>query len=154
MIKQLFGRGRLYFALRRMAMDMRRWRYGLRGVHPTAYICAGSCRDIRNDVAIGEFAFVNQGAIIGGRVRIGRYCMLAPRVSIKGADHIFDIAGTPTIFSGRPEVPETNIETDVWIGLGAVIMQGVRIGRGSIIGANSVVTTDVPPYEIWAGIPA
>jgi serine acetyltransferase len=48
----------------------------------------------------------------------------------------------------------TVIESDVWVGCGATIMTGVRIGRGSIIAAGSVVVKDVPPYEIHGGSPA
>lgn len=47
-----------------------------------------------------------------------------------------------------------NIEHDVWIGQNVTIMRGIRIGTGAIIGANSVVTKDVPPYTIVAGVPA
>jgi acetyltransferase-like isoleucine patch superfamily enzyme len=60
----------------------------------------------------------------------------------------------PVIFSGRPVPKHTVIEDDAWIGFGAIIMAGVRIGRGAIIGAGSVVTKSVPPYEIHAGVPA
>jgi acetyltransferase-like isoleucine patch superfamily enzyme len=51
------------------------------------------------------------------------------------------------------EAPIT-IEDDVWIGVNAVILKGVTIGKGAIIGAGAVVTKFVPPYEIWGGIPA
>ncbi|MBN1398753.1 MAG: hypothetical protein JXA06_12045 [Bacteroidetes bacterium] len=80
--------------------------------------------------------------------------MFAPRVAIVGADHRMDRPGVPMIFSGRPPLSDTVIEADVWVGFGAVIMAGVRIGRGSVIAAGAVVTQDVPPYEIWGGIPA
>jgi acetyltransferase-like isoleucine patch superfamily enzyme len=48
----------------------------------------------------------------------------------------------------------TVIEADVWIGYGAIIMAGIPIGRGAIVAAGAVVTQDVPPYEIWGGVPA
>ena len=48
----------------------------------------------------------------------------------------------------------TAIEADVWVGHSAIIIAGVHIGRGAIIGAGAVVTKDVPPYEIHAGVPA
>ncbi len=57
------------------------------------------------------------------------------------------------IFAGRPELLRTAIGDDVWIGFGATIMAGVRIGNGAIVGAGSVVTQDVPDYEIHVGIP-
>ena len=51
-------------------------------------------------------------------------------------------------------MPSTVIEEDVWVGFRSTIMCGVTIGRGAIIAANSVVTKDVPPYEIHGGVPA
>jgi acetyltransferase-like isoleucine patch superfamily enzyme len=47
-----------------------------------------------------------------------------------------------------------NIEDDVWIGVGVRVIDGVRIGRGSVIGAGAVVTKDIPPYGIATGVPA
>ena len=80
--------------------------------------------------------------------------MLGPRVSVVGGDHVFDQPGTPIIFSGRPVLKQTTIEADAWIGCGAILMAGVRIGRGAIVAAGAVVTKDVPPYEIHGGVPA
>jgi len=80
--------------------------------------------------------------------------MFGPRVTIIGGDHKFDIPGTPMIFSGRPLQKKTRIEADVWVGYGAILMAGITIGRGSIIAAGSVVTKDIPPYEIHGGVPA
>jgi acetyltransferase-like isoleucine patch superfamily enzyme len=80
--------------------------------------------------------------------------MLGPRVSFVGDDHRYDLPGTPMIFSGRPPLRETLVESDVWIGYGSVILSGVCIGRGSIVAAGSVVTKSIPPYEIWGGVPA
>ena len=57
------------------------------------------------------------------------------------------------VFAGRPDPEKTTIEDDVWIGNSSIIMAGVTIGRGAIIGAGSVVTKDVPAYEIHAGVP-
>jgi virginiamycin A acetyltransferase len=58
------------------------------------------------------------------------------------------------LFAGGPHFEETALESDVWIGHGAIILQGVRIGEGSVVAAGSVVTKDVAPYTIVAGNPA
>ena len=73
-----------------------------------------------------------------------------------GGDHRFDVVGVPMRFTGRDGLEElqTIIEDDVWVGHGATIMAGVKIGRGAIIAAGSVVTKDVPAYAIVGGIPA
>jgi len=131
-----------------------RWCYGLRNVHPTAYISRGGYIDIHRDTIIGAYAFIGCDCVIMQKTKIGRYSMLAPRASIVGADHRIDLPNLPMVFAGRGEIRETVIEDDVWIGHAAIIMNGIRIGRGSIIGANAVVTRDVPPREIWVGIPA
>ncbi len=55
---------------------------------------------------------------------------------------------------GNLSQKRTYIGNDVWIGCGVTVIAGVRIGNGAIIGAGSVVTKDIPDYEIWAGVPA
>ena len=134
-------------------MVYRRWHFGLKHVHSTFYMARGC--SIASDLIAKEYSFMNIGCVLDSKVELGRYAMLAPYVSIIGGDHIFSIPGFPIIFSGRPEgVRPTIIEDDVWIGFRATILAGVRIGRGAIVGAGSVVTKDIPPYEIYAGIPA
>jgi len=85
--------------------------------------------------------------------------LIANRVALLGRlEHDFRVVGTPVRFS--PWVGESNqtdkviIEDDVWLGYGSIVLTGVRIGRGSIIAAGSVVTKNIPAYSIAAGIPA
>lgn len=144
--------GWLYHCARSLIMKYRRWRYGLSHVHPSFYMAAG-CQ-VSNDLVAHEFSFINEGCLLGPKVTLGRYVMLGPRVAVVGSDHQFSRPMVPIIFSGRPTVPPTVIEDDVWVGFGATILAGVRIGRGAIVGAGAVVTKDVPPFEIRAGVPA
>ena len=130
---------------------LRRW-YGLKHVDNTFYI--GGRADIANDFRAGGYSYVGRGTCICARVRIGRYVLIAHDVSIQGGDHRYDVSGTPICFSGRPEMPETVIEDDVWIGHRAIIVAGVRVGRGAVVGAGAVVTKDVAPYAIVGGVPA
>lgn len=153
-LRSMIKRLRLYEFTRRMLMRARIFRYGLRGVDPRAYISSGTGRNLRGDLVLGAYAFLGQECVIQSKVRIGRYTMFAQRASVVGADHRMDVAGVAMIFAGRPEIPETIIGDDVWVGFGAVIMQGVTVGRGAVVGALAVVTKDIPPYEIWAGVPA
>jgi acetyltransferase-like isoleucine patch superfamily enzyme len=137
---------------RRLIMVWRRWRFGLRHVHSTFYMTPGS--QISPDLVAKEFSYIGPGALIYPKVRLGRYVMLGPHVKIIGKDHLFDKPGVPIIFSGRPELPETVIEDDAWVACGAILSVGVHVGRGAIIAAGAVVSKDVPPYEIHAGVPA
>lgn len=133
-------------------MFMRRWKHGLNCVHPTFYL-ARDCQ-VWPDLVAKEFSFVNIGCVLGPKVVLGKYVMLGPRVAVVGGDHIYSKPAVPIIFSGRPTVPTTLIDDDAWVGFGAIILAGVTIGRGAIVGAGSVVTGDVPPFEIYAGVPA
>ena len=56
-------------------------------------------------------------------------------------------------WNGQVKAPVV-IEDDVWLGTHVVVLPGVTIGKGAIIGASSVVTKDIPAYEVWAGVPA
>jgi acetyltransferase-like isoleucine patch superfamily enzyme len=152
LIRRLLGRGKIFYFLRGRRMAWRRFRYGLKNVHPTFYMVAGA--QVPPDLVAKEYSFVNVGCVLGAGVELGRYVMLAPNVGIVGADHRTDVPGMPVIFAGRPQLKRTVIEDDAWIGYGAIIMQGVRVGRGAIVAAGAIVTKDVPPYEIHAGIPA
>ena len=133
-------------------MAYRRWRFGLTHVDRTFYMAQGCF--VSPDLVAREYSFLNIGCVIGPKVTLGRYTMLAPYVAVVGQDHLFTKAGIPIIFAGRPAYPETVIEDDVWVGFGTIVMAGVRIGRGAIVGAGAVVTKDVAPYEIHAGVPA
>jgi acetyltransferase-like isoleucine patch superfamily enzyme len=113
---------------------------------------------IGNSVYIGKYVNIETNCIIGN------YCLLANRVAIIGRhDHDFYAVGYPVRFSPwiasqkipNPFVDESVIiEDDVWVGYAAIILTGVKIGRGAIIAAGSVVTHDVPAYSIAAGVPA
>ena len=148
----LWSNGCLYQVARSLRMKWRRWRYGVKQVHHTAYLAEGS--RISQDLVAHEFSYIGPECIIGPKVELGAYSMLGPRVAIVGADHVFDQPGVPVIFSGRPELKPTVIERDAWVGCGSVVMAGVRIGRGAIVAAGAVVTKDVAPYEIVGGVPA
>lgn len=138
--------------LRALRMSLIRWRMGLRHVHPTFHCLDGNA--ISPDLVTGAYSYIGRRCWICPRVTIGRYVMVASEVAILGGDHRFDVPGTPMMFSGRPAVPPTVIEDDVWIGFRAAINAGVRIGRGSIVAAHAVVTRDVEPYSIVGGVPA
>ena len=106
-------------------------------------------------LTVGSYTAINAGCMIAAMesVEIGSNVMFAPYVYVLDVDHNFERLDLPMTKQGYSIAPVV-IEDDVWVGTGAVITKGVRIGKGSVIGANSVVTRDVPPYSIAAGAPA
>lgn len=115
-----------------------------------------------------SFITTDKGRIdLGNRVYLGRDCvlaseasivigdntMLAEFVSVIDADHGTTGNGLP--IRDQDLVPRpVKIGPDVWIGRGCAILKGVTIGEGAVIGANSVVTRDIPPYAVACGSPA
>jgi acetyltransferase-like isoleucine patch superfamily enzyme len=85
-------------------------------------------------------------------VEIQDYVLIAPRVFITDSDHVVG-SGERTTLCTTFRSAAVVIEHDCWIGVNAVVLKGVRIGHHSIVGANSVVTRDVPPFSIVAGVP-
>lgn len=115
-------------------------------------------------VVIGNHVYVGKDVHIEANCRIGDYCLIANRVAIVGRhDHDFSSVGFPMRyapwigsrrFAARHVDEEAVIEDDVWLGFGAVVLTGVTVGRGSVVAAGGVVTRDLPPYCIAAGVPA
>jgi len=92
-------------------------------------------------------------------IHIGNDVMFGPEVNIRGGNHRTDIIGRFMADIGPQEKRLIDdqgviIEDDVWVGTRAIILHGVRIGRGAIVAAGAVVTKDVPPYAIVGGVPA
>lgn len=110
-----------------------------------------------NHVKIGKDTSINHGALIDAcgrkRIIIGENCMIGPYVVIRSADHIFKDISRPMREQGHI-YGNIIIEDDCWIGSHVTITKNVKIGKGSVIGANSVVTKDIPPYSVVMGVPA
>ena len=109
--------------------------------------------DARN-LEIGKHVRINENVFLQGIINIGDYVMIAPNVSIYSKTHNHHDINTPMVLSGETQTKKVIIENDVWIGINSVILPGVTIGKGSIIGANSLVNKDVEPYSIMGGTPA
>jgi acetyltransferase-like isoleucine patch superfamily enzyme len=86
-------------------------------------------------------------------VKIGKNVLIAGRVFITDHDHVFTDPSTPPLHAAW-DIQPVVIEDEVWIGEGAAILKGVKVGRRAVIGANAVVTKDVPPYTVVGGVPA
>ena len=105
-------------------------------------------------LVIGEKTQVNPYAVIYGHVWMGRKVMISPHVMMAAGNHRFDRVDIPMMDQGNTFKGGIRIEDDVWIGAHSVILDGVTIGKGSVVAAGSVVTRDVAPYSIMAGVPA
>jgi carbonic anhydrase/acetyltransferase-like protein (isoleucine patch superfamily) len=90
----------------------------------------------------------------GGEIAIGRQCLIAQMVTIVASNHSTG-PGRPMIeqpWSAEPH--SVRIGDDVWLGAGVTVLPGARIGDGAVIAAGAVVRGEVPPGEIWGGVPA
>lgn len=126
--------------------------YHLNNVDKTFYM--GGFSRVSSDFKAGKHTFMNYGCDICPKVQVGSYVMFAPRVIITGSDHDITVPDIPMYFTKRPELKNTVIGNDVWLGARTIVMSGVSIGDGSIVAAGSVVTKDVEPYSVVAGVPA
>ncbi len=106
-------------------------------------------------ITIGRNCFIGEFNVIRGQggVTIGNDVYTGPMVKIVAVNHVYDDPQRPIREQGIT-AQGIVIEDDVWLGAGATVVDGVTIGRGSVIGAGAVVTTDIPPYSIAVGIPA
>ncbi len=106
-------------------------------------------------IRVGDRFRINRGCLISAHagIEIGNDCLIGEYVSIRDNNHRFDDPDKPILDQGY-RAEKIVLEDDVWVGRGSAILQGVTLGAGSIIAANSVVTKDVPAGEVWAGVPA
>lgn len=89
-----------------------------------------------------------------GSVTIGNKCIIAGHTYIGGGQYHTDRTDVPIVDQGHIAGQQLVLEENCWVGAGAVIVNGVRVGHDSIVAAGAVVTKDVPPYSVVAGVPA
>jgi acetyltransferase-like isoleucine patch superfamily enzyme len=109
----------------------------------------------KNQLVIGDETWIGQQCFFhaAGGITIGKHVGIGPGVKILTSAHAEGGRARP-IYNAPVEFKPVVIEDDADIGVGAIIMPGVTVGRGAQIGAGSVVTHDVAPYQIAAGSPA
>lgn len=117
---------------------------------------------LNGEIRIGTGANLNGRNVVRGNVDIGRYTAISPSAEIRSKNHSVakptlqlklyrQITGKELEWDSKGDIV---IGNDVWIGSQSKILSGVEIGHGAIIGAGAVVTDDVEPYAIMAGVPA
>jgi acetyltransferase-like isoleucine patch superfamily enzyme len=117
---------------------------------------------------IGDYTYIEVGSRISA-ADVGKFCSIAPYAMVGLVEHpVRRFVSTHPMFYRRlpafgydlvtedrhQELRRTSIGNDVWIGVHACIRGGTGVGDGAVIGAGAVVTTDVPPYAIYGGVPA
>lgn len=87
-------------------------------------------------------------------VTIGKNVLISGRVYISDHDHVYDDPSLPPRLCQALKSAPVTIEDGAWLGEGCVILKGVIVGERAVVGANAVVTKDVPPFTVVAGVPA
>ena len=151
--------GRLWQALYR--------RYAVRDnvtLGENVHIGMGSVLDATVGLTVGRDVYIGKGCTLEFNGSIGDGVMIANRVGLIGRhDHDVSMVGkmvrhAPWIgeadFDPEKKAERLVVEDDVWIGYGAIVLSNVTVGRGAIVAAGALVSNDVPPYAIVAGVPA
>ena len=119
---------------------------------PNVWLTGGDGGRIR--IGGGTFLNLNVQVAAVELVEIGEHCMFANGCFITDGAHRFDDPEMPVPWQGFTTKGPTRVGDNVWCGANVVITSGVTVGERCVIGANSVVTTDLPPFSIAAGAPA
>lgn len=150
---------KLKFAIRYFLNKLRTWWYFhvrwpwvryegfVRVMKGTSFGCFAI--HLGDNVQFGDYCNISTPTVIGNNVLLaGRVCFVGKH------DHTFDVPGQLIWNGERGDNGTTIVEDDVWIGHRVTIIGPVKIGAGSIVAAGSLVIKDVPPCEIWGGVPA
>jgi maltose O-acetyltransferase len=118
---------------------------------------AGNCKFVNpKAITVGSCVLINHHVEIeatDGEIVIGNFVLIGMHAKIINSNHIFIDWTKPICLQGKPQA-KIIIEDDVWIGINAIILPRVTIGRGAVIAAGAVVTKDVEPFAVVGGVPA
>lgn len=159
--KKIIGWIYLKFRNAGLALEVNNYKKSLASCGKNVRI-GGNCKMIPDHISMGDNVSIGEGSWLMAslsHIYIGNNVVTGPQITIRGGDHRFDILGKYIIdITEDMKLPENDADVhicdDVWIGQHAIILKGVTIGEGSIIGAGSIVTKDVPPYTIHIGVHA
>ena len=121
-------------------------------LEPNVWLTGG----VNDRIKIGSGSFLNIGVMVASveLVEIGDNVMLANGCFVTDGSHRFDDPNMPVPWQGFTTKRPTRVGNNVWCGANVVITSGVTVGERCVIGANSVVTTDIPAFSVAAGAPA
>lgn len=147
-------------------------KFRIKGFHRSSYIHQSVSISNFNNIKIGKDVHIHRNSVIWsefsaldnvsigpsnhiyGIVKFGHHVMTAPGCVFVGGSHGFENINEPMMLQECSNKGGVIIGNDVWIGANCTVLDGVEIGDGAIVGAGSVVTKNVEPYAIVAGIPA
>jgi acetyltransferase-like isoleucine patch superfamily enzyme len=114
-----------------------------------------SLRSHEGTLAIGDKVVFGRNNVVNSYldISIGERCIIADMVYVADFDHVFSDVDVPIKDQGITKAP-VRIGADVWLANKVSVVRGTFIGDGCVVGANAVVTKDLPPYSIAAGVPA
>jgi len=121
-----------------------------------SYVATRACLDSGGGVLeLGSNVYVGPDVYLGGHggCKVGSDCQIAGFCYIIAANHEFDDRSVPIRLQGHT-FQGIEIGEDCWLGNGVTVLDGVTVGRGSVLAARAVVTKDVPEYAVVAGVPA
>ncbi len=107
------------------------------------------------DISIGKHVQIGENCFLDGfgGIEIGDWTLIAHNSSLISENHSYERLDIP-IYYQKKTMKKIVVGENVWIGCGVRVLLGVTIGDGAVIGAGSVVTDDIPPYAVAAGVPA
>lgn len=119
------------------------------------YVHSGVTFYFPYNISIGDNVYLNRNVFITARdaVEIGNNVLIGPNVIINTGNHTFSDRDVPIVRQGHTS-EKIVIEDDVWIAASAMILKGVRIGKGAVVAAGAVVNRNVEPYTVVGGVPA
>lgn len=115
----------------------------------TIYVKQGASLTIGDDTNTGHHSEIS----VGQRVKIGSDVIMGAYTYITDSNHVYERLDTPFRLQGM-SMGEVSIGSNVWIGRGAMVLKGARIGDNSVVGAGSVATEEFPANAVIGGIPA
>lgn len=130
------------------------YKYVLKGMGKDCNICDGVTIIHPENLTLGERVSIHEYCLIGatGEITIGDYVAVASHCILVSEDHIF-LDKTKYIKEQGIKPKSININSDVWLGSRVTVLGNTQIGKGSVIGAGSVVTKDIPEYSVAVGNP-
>jgi len=110
---------------------------------------------LRGDIHIGEWVEISENVYLhgDGGLEIGKHAHITQGTQVITGNHIFKDPTRPIMTQGAV-LGKVEIGEDVFLGSNSILLMGVKVGKGSVIGAGAVVTKDIPPYSIAVGVPA